>query len=84
VRTPATLREENTGAPMAISHELSSEIATALFTAKEKSQSELVDLKEMVLQIHSTLEQLGDQANTTHAEAEVDSEPLTKVVGQQF
>lgn len=69
---------------MAISHELSSEIATALFTAKEKSQSELLDLKEMVLQIHSTLEQLGDKANTTPAQAEIDAQPLTKAVGQQF
>lgn len=69
---------------MAISHELSSEIATALFTAKEKSESELLDLKEMVLQIHSTLEQLGDKANTTHAKAEVESDPLTNAVGQQL
>ena len=67
---------------MAISHELSSEIATALFTAKERSQGELHELKEMVFQIHSTLEQLGDKANTGHATAEV--EPLTKAVGQQF
>lgn len=42
---------------MAISHELSSEIATALFTAQERSESELHDLKEMVLEIHSALEQ---------------------------
>lgn len=69
---------------MAISHELSSEIATALFTAREKSQSELTDLKEMVLQIHSTLEQLGDKANTAPAEVEVDSDSLTKAAGQKF
>lgn len=69
---------------MAISHELSSEIATALLTAREKSQSELTDLKEMVLQIHSTLEQLGDKANTAPAEVEVDSDSLTKAAGQKF
>lgn len=69
---------------MAISHELSSEIATALFTAREKSQSELTDLKEMVLQIHSTLEQLGDKANTAPAEVEVDSDSLTKAARQKF
>ena len=69
---------------MAISHELSSEIATALFTANERSLDELPDLKEMVLQIHSTLEQLGEEANKGHATAEVDSDPLTKAAGQQF
>lgn len=69
---------------MAISHELSSEIATALFTAREKSHGELTDLKEMVLQIHSTLEQLGDKANTAPAEVEVDSDSLTKAAGQKF
>ncbi|MGH9962345.1 MAG: hypothetical protein ACREBC_35380, partial [Pyrinomonadaceae bacterium] len=46
--------------PMAISHELSSEIAAALFTAKERSQRELNDLKDMVFKIHSTLERLTD------------------------
>ena len=43
---------------MAISHELSSEIATALFSAKERSPRELNDLKEVIFRIHSTLEQL--------------------------
>lgn len=43
---------------MAISHELSSEITTALFTAKERTPRELSDLKEMLLQIHSTLEEM--------------------------
>jgi hypothetical protein len=46
---------------MAISHELSSEIAAALFTAKERSPRELNDLKEIVLKIHSTLQQLTDK-----------------------
>lgn len=44
---------------MAISHELSGEIATALFAAKERSPRELNDLKEMVFAIHATLERLG-------------------------
>ena len=47
---------------MAISHELSGEIATALFAAKDRSPRELNDLKEMVFAIHKTLEQLGDEA----------------------
>jgi hypothetical protein len=46
---------------MAISHELSSEIADALFAAKERSPRELNDLKEIVFMIHSTLEQLTDE-----------------------
>ena len=47
---------------MAISHELSSEIATALLAAKERSPRELKDLKEMVLMIHSTLQRLTEDA----------------------
>ena len=49
---------------MAISHELSGEIAIALFEAKERSPLELKDLKEMVFEIHSTLEQLTDDARS--------------------
>lgn len=52
---------------MAISHELSGEIATALFAAKDRSPRELNDLKEMVFAIHKTLEQLGDEAPTDQA-----------------
>lgn len=52
------------GDPMAISHELSSEIATALFTDKERSQRELNDLKDMVFKIHSTLERLSETKRT--------------------
>lgn len=43
---------------MAISHDLSSEIATALFAAEERTPAELDKLKKMVFQIYSTLEQL--------------------------
>ena len=45
---------------MAISHELSSEIAAALFAAKDRSPRELKDLKEILLVIHSTLQRLSD------------------------
>ncbi len=48
---------------MAIAHELSSEIATALFSAKERSPRELNDLKEVIFKIHSTLEQLTRDAH---------------------
>ena len=43
---------------MAISHELSSEIATALLAAKDRSPRELEDLKAVLLLIHSTLQRL--------------------------
>ncbi len=46
------------GDAMAISHELSGEIAAALFSARERSATELQDLKQIVFQIYSTLEQL--------------------------
>ena len=52
---------------MAISHELSGEIATALFAAKERSPRELNDLKEMVFAIHATLERLGRDARADRA-----------------
>jgi len=48
---------------MAISHDLSSEIATALFSAKERSPRELNDLKEVIFRIHSTLERLTRDAH---------------------
>lgn len=44
---------------MAIDRELSSEIATALLTGKEKSDRELNELKETVIKVHSTLQQLA-------------------------
>ncbi len=43
---------------MAIEHELSSEIAAALLTGKERAPSELKHLKETVFRVHSTLQQL--------------------------
>jgi hypothetical protein len=47
---------------MAISHELSSEIATALLTFKDRSPRELEELKETLLLVHSTLQSLSDEA----------------------
>ncbi len=48
---------------MSISNELSSEIATAILTATNKYQVELNDLKEIVVQVHSTLQQMTAEAN---------------------
>lgn len=66
---------------MAISHELSSEITTALLAARERSPGELDDLKEMLLQIHSTLERLGEKRGAEDTEPEPESTGLTKAFG---
>ena len=47
---------------MTISNELSSEVATALLAAKDRSPEELTDLRSLVLQIHSTLRQMDLEA----------------------
>jgi hypothetical protein len=65
---------------MAISHELSTEIATALLTSKKMSPRELDDLKKMLLEIHSTLERLTEKRNEKYRH-ETDSPPLTKALG---
>ena len=51
---------------MAISHELSSEIATALLAAKDRSPRELEDLKEILLIIHSTLQRLTEDERVAY------------------
>jgi len=68
------------GNSMAISHELSSEIAAALFAAKDRSPRELKDLKETLLVVHSTLQQLTDDARVAQIERHSQStpEPLAK------
>lgn len=68
------------GNSMAISHELSSEIAAALFAAKDRSPGELKDLKEILLVVHSTLQQLTDDARVARIERHSQSapEPLAK------
>jgi len=65
---------------MAISHELSTEIATALLAARDRSPRELDDLKEMLLQIHSTLERLTQKRHEEYAN---ENEPpsLSKALG---
>jgi len=68
---------------MAISHELSSEIAAALFTDKERSPGEMNDLKEMVLQVHTALEQLTSSRDDKAAGGSSDSKPLTKTAVQR-
>jgi hypothetical protein len=43
---------------MAISNELSSEIATALLLAKDRSDQEINDLKNILLEVHTTLQDM--------------------------
>jgi hypothetical protein len=43
---------------MAIEHELSSDVASAILAATSRSPRELSELKEIVLRVHSTLQEL--------------------------
>ncbi|HUS11251.1 MAG TPA: hypothetical protein VMZ30_12365 [Pyrinomonadaceae bacterium] len=61
---------------MTISNELSSEIATALLAAKNRTPRELEDLKEILLTIHSTLQRLTEEYGATR----IESQPVVKVV----
>ena len=65
---------------MSISHELSGEIAAALLTAKERSPRELKDLKDMLFEIHSTLEQLGQKDR----EGRDSAQPLSKSAAKEI
>jgi len=46
---------------MAISNELSSEIAIALLTAKERSGEELTKLKNILLEVHTALQEMSER-----------------------
>jgi predicted transcriptional regulator len=47
---------------MALSNELNSEIVAALVAAKKRSSEELQDLKNVLLEVHSTLQSLDEAA----------------------
>jgi hypothetical protein len=55
---------------MAISHDLSSEIATALLAVKDKSPREREHLKEILLIIHSTLQRLTEEERVAQAKSQ--------------
>ena len=46
---------------MAISNELSGDIATAILGRQKLSAGEMLNLKETVLKIHSTLQQMSER-----------------------
>lgn len=52
---------------MSVSNELSSDIATAILAAKNKNANELNDLKEVILEVHSTLQQLEAKSRKARA-----------------
>jgi predicted transcriptional regulator len=52
---------------MAISNELSSEIAAAIL-AENKTSQELGELKDVVLRVHSTLQKMSEEARATRLE----------------
>ena len=54
---------------MAISNELSSEIASALIQSKERSAEELNDLRNILFEVHSTLQSLTESAERERTEA---------------
>jgi hypothetical protein len=45
---------------MAISNELSSDIANAILLSKERTPTELVKLKKVIFEVHTTLQQLTE------------------------
>lgn len=49
---------------MAISNELSSEIAAAIL-AEKKTPQELNKLKDIILRVHSALQQMSEESRTT-------------------
>ena len=53
---------------MAISNELSSDIAAALIAASAKqAPAQLHELKEILIEVHSTLQQMTEQSRTARS-----------------
>jgi len=50
---------------MTVANELSSEIASAILTANERSPRSLNELKEIVLKVHSTLQEMAEKGRTS-------------------
>ena len=70
----ATVQMPDIGESMAISHELSSDIATAILSSKKRTPGELNDLKKIVLQVHSTLQQMTEDVRAARRKPPSDSE----------
>ena len=59
---------------MAISNELSSEIAAAILVEK-KSPKELNQLKDVILRVHSTLQKMSEEERAARAQDEGKRDP---------
>ena len=70
----ATFRYPTIGESMAISHELSCDIATAILSAKKRTSDELHHLKKIVLHVHSILQQMTEQERAARRKPPPDSE----------
>ena len=51
---------------MAISNELSSDVAVAIL-AKQKTPQELQQLKDVILEVHSTLQKMSEETRSDHS-----------------
>lgn len=60
---------------MAISNELSSDVAVAILN-KNKSPQELQELKEVILQVHSALQEMSEETRSDRLKKK--SQQLTK------
>lgn len=52
---------------MAISNELSSDIAAALISANAKEPDQLLELKDILIEVHSTLQQMTEQSRSARS-----------------
>jgi hypothetical protein len=60
---------------MTISNELSSEIAAALLTIIDRSPDELSNLKDIVIHVHSTLQQMDLETREDRSDMGTDQAP---------
>ena len=61
---------------MAISNELSSEIAAAIL-AEKKTPQELGELKDVVLRVHTTLQQMSEEVKAKRSEIRLRRSPAS-------
>jgi hypothetical protein len=52
---------------MAISNELSSDIAAALIAANAKQPDQLPELKQILIEVHSTLQRMTEQSRSARS-----------------
>lgn len=66
---------------MTVANELSSDIASAILAANERSPRPLNELKEIVLKVHTTLREMAEKDRLSSVATEVtDSEQVKKLV----